>query len=126
LGEGGDALYRSLVLADGAIAVTVELRSRGAPEPQTIHRGRCGLPLDPDQTAERVRVLLGAADRAAARALEARRGGQGAAAGHGKPPSRSVPEPARDSGRDGAVSAARHQHEERSRERARREATRAA
>ena len=25
LGRGGDALYRSLVLADGAIAVTVEL-----------------------------------------------------------------------------------------------------
>ena len=128
LDEGGAALYRSLVLADGAIAVTIELHSRGAPEPRTIHRGRCGLPVDPDQTAERVRLLLGAADRAAARAVEARRGGQGAAvtAGHGKPPSRRVPETARDDGRDGAVSAARHEHEERSRERARREAARAA
>ena len=129
LGEGGDALYRSLVLADGAIAVTVELHSPGAPEMRTIHRGRCGLPPDPDQTAERVRLLLGAADRAAARAVEARCGGQGAAAtaGHGRPPSRRVPDPAREDGRDdGAVSAARQEHEERSRERARREAARAA
>ena len=129
LGEGGDALYRSLVLADGAIAVTVELQSRGAPETRTIHRGRCGLPRDPDQTAERVRLLLGAADRAAARAVEARCGGQGAAAtaGHGRPPARRVPDPAREDGRDdGAVSAARQEHEERSRERARREAARAA
>jgi hypothetical protein len=129
LGEGGDALYRSLVLADGAIAVTVELHLREASGPQTIHRGRCGLPRDPDQTAERVRLLLGAADRAAARAVEARCGGQGAAAtaGHGRPPSRRVPDPAREDGRDdGAVSAARQEHEERSRERARREAARAA
>jgi hypothetical protein len=128
-GDGGDALHRSLVLADGTIAVTVDLHARDVAGTRTIHRGRFGLPRDPDQTAERVRLLLGAADRAAARAVEARWGGQGAAAtaGHGRPPSRRVPDPAREDGRDdGAVSAARQEHEERSRERARREAARAA
>ena len=74
LGDGGDALYRSLVVADGAIAVTVELHSPRVSAPRTIHRGRCGLPPDPDRTAERVRLLLGAADRAAAQAVEAERG----------------------------------------------------
>jgi hypothetical protein len=74
LGDGGDALYRSLVVADGAIAVTVELHSRGVSGTRTIHRGRCGLPRDPERTAERVRLLLGAADRAAAKAVEAERG----------------------------------------------------
>ena len=83
LGDGGDALYRSLVLADGAIAVTVELHARGVSGTRTIHRGRCGLPRDPEQTAERARLLLGAADRAAAKAVEAQRGGA-AAAGDGK------------------------------------------
>src|SRR3712207_9060557 len=41
LGDGGDALYRSLVLADGAIAVTIDLHSRGVSGTRTIHRGRC-------------------------------------------------------------------------------------
>ena len=95
LGRGGvgDALYRALVLADGAIAVTVELHAcRGGSGPRTVHRGRCGLPADPDQTAERVRLLLAAADRAAVRAVEADRGQDGAAVGRGRPPSRRVPD----------------------------------
>ncbi len=71
-GDGGDALYRSLVLADGAIAVTVELDVRGVAGTRTVHHGRCGLPSHPQQTAERVRLLLAAADRAAARASRAR------------------------------------------------------
>ncbi len=127
LGDGGDALYRSLVLADGAIAVTVDLHSRGVSGTRTIHRGRCGLPRDPERTAERVRLLLGAADRAAARAVEARcDGDQGAAAGHGRPPSRRVPNTPRSEGRDGGVAAAPHEREDRSREHARREAATAA
>jgi len=126
LGEGGDALYRSLVLADGAIAVTVELQSRGAPETRTIHRGRCGLPRDPDQTAERVRLLLAVADKAVARAVEADRGsGDGAAGGRAGPSSRRMPDPSRDGKRDG-VSAGRHEHAVRSRGHARQDASTAA
>ena len=126
LGDGGDALYRSLVLADGAIAVTVELQSRGAPETRTIHRGRCGLPRDPDQTAERVRLLLTVADKAVARAVEADRGrGDGAAGGRAGPSSRRMPDPSRDGRRDG-VSAARHEHAVRTRGHARRDASTAA
>ena len=125
MGEGGDALYRSLVLADGAIAVTVELRSPRALETRTIHRGRCGLPPDPDQTAERVRLLLVVADKAVARAVEAERHGEGATVGNARPSSRRAPD-ATLCGRRGGVSAARHEHEERSREPARREAATAA
>jgi len=129
LGEGGDALYRSLVLADGAIAVTVELHARGVSGMRPIHRGRCGLPRDPDRTAERVRLLLAAADRAAAKAVEARRGGEGAAAaGDGRPTPPRAPDGAlRDGGeRDGGASAERHERGDRSREHARPEAATAA
>ena len=120
LGHGGDALYRSLVLADGAIIVTVELHSRGVSGTRTIHRGRCGLPRDPEQTAERVRLLLGAADRAAARVLEVRRSGvAGAAAGREEPPSRRVPDDApQGGGPECDVSAARHERGNRTREHA--------
>ncbi len=125
----GDALYRTLVLAGGAIAVTVELNSRrGASAPRTVHRGRRGLPADPGQTAERVRLLLGAADTAAARAVAARRGGAGAAAGRARPASHRAPAPvpSRDAKRGGGVSAVRHEREERPREHARQEAATAA
>ena len=126
LGDGGDALYRSLVLADGAIAVTVDLHSRGVSGTRTIHRGRCGLPRDPDQTAERVRLLLAVADKAVARATEADRGsGDGAAGGRAGPSSRRMPDPSRDGRRDG-VSAARHEHAVRTRGHARRDASTAA
>ena len=126
---GGDALYRSLVLADGAVAVTVELHAgRGVSAPRTVHRARCALPPDPDRTAERVRLLLAAADRAAARAVEAHHGSAGAAAGRAKPSSHRVPDPApsRDGRRGGGVSAARHEREERPRDHARQEAATAA
>ncbi len=124
LGDGGDALYRSLVLADGAIAVAVELHSRGASAPRTVHRGRCGLPLDADQTAERIRLLLGAADRAAERAVEAE---PATAAGHGRrSPPRRAPDVPLDGGRSGGGSAAPHGREDRIREHARREAAAAA
>jgi hypothetical protein len=128
---GGDALYRSLVLADGAIAVTVELHAaarRGGAGPRTVHRGRCGLPADPERTAERVRLLLGAADRAAAKAVAAHPGSvAGAAAGRTRPaPHRAPEDTSQDARRDGGVSAVRHEREERPRERVRREATTAA
>ena len=63
LGWGSDALYRSLVFVDGTIAVTVDLHAISGT--RTIHRGLCGLPQDPERTAERVRLLL-AADKAVA------------------------------------------------------------
>ena len=117
LGDGGDALYRSLVFADGAIVVTVELHSRGVSGTRTIHRGRCGWPRDPEQTAERVRLLLGAADRAAARVLEVcRSDGAGAAAGRGEPLSRRVPDDApQGGGPERDVPAARHERGNRTR-----------
>jgi hypothetical protein len=127
---GGDALYRSLVLADGAIAVTVELHAaaarRGGSGPRTVHRGRCGLPPDPQQAAERVRLLLAAADRAAAKAMQAQRGEDGATAGHRGSSSHRVPDAPRDTRRDGSLSAARRLPEEDTRERAHRGAARAA
>jgi hypothetical protein len=125
LGDGGDALYRSLVIGDGAIAVTIDLHSGGVSGTRTIHRGRCGLPQAPDRIAERVRLLLGAADRAAATAVEAGRREEGATAGHGRPSPRRAPEAFQARRRDG-VPAARHEHEERTRERARPEAATAA
>ena len=127
-GDGGDALYRSLVLEDGAIAVTVELLSRrGGAAPRTIHRGRCGLPPDPEQTAERVRLLLEAADRAVAQAVAAARGRGDAAAGRGRPSQRRLHDDApRDATREGGVSDGRHEREDGLREHARREAAAAA
>ncbi len=122
LGRGGvgDALYRALVLADGAIAVTVELHAcRGVSEPRTVHRARCGLPPDPQQTAERVRLLLGAADRAAARAVEAHHGSlAGAAAGRTRPSSHGVRGASFGGRPDGGGPAAPHEVEERIREHA--------
>ena len=125
---GGDAMYRSLVLADGAIAVAVELHSRGASGPRTVHRGRCGLPRDPHQTAERVRLLLAAADRAASKALLEAHRGEGAAAGRAMPSSRRVPDgdTPRGKGREEGVSAAPRGHEGRIREQPRRETATAA
>jgi hypothetical protein len=133
LGDGGDALYRSLVVGDGAISVTVDLHSRRRSGTRTIHRGRCGLPPDPEQTAERVGLLLTVADKAVARAPGADRGGgEGAATGRASlsserasPSSRRVPAAALAGRRDG-VSAARHETEDRTRERARPEAATAA
>jgi hypothetical protein len=73
LGDGGDALYRSLVVADGAIEVSVELQPRsGAGGARTVHRGRCGLPSPDDARGieSRAALLLAAADKTVSRALE--------------------------------------------------------
>ena len=67
----GDALYRSLVVAGGAIAVAVEQEPpSGAGAPRPVHRGWCGPPLPDDARGveERAAPLLAAADEAAARA----------------------------------------------------------
>ena len=69
-GSGGEALYRSLVVADDAIAVSVEREPRsGAGAPRPVHRGWCGPPPPDDARGleERAAPLLAAADEAAAR-----------------------------------------------------------
>ena len=73
-GRGGDALYRSLVVADDAIAVAVEREPPpGAGVPRPVHRGWCGpLPADDARgVEERAAPLLAAADEAVARAVTA-------------------------------------------------------
>ena len=118
LGDGGDALYRSLVVADGAIAVTVELHSPRVSAPRTVHRGRCGLPPHPEESAERVSLLLAAADRAAARAVEAHHGGAAAPGRGSHSPPRVDGKTLQDAGRDGGVSAGRHERGDCAREQA--------
>jgi hypothetical protein len=73
-GRGGDALYRSLVVADDAIEVAVEREPpSGAGAPRPVHRGWCGPPPPDDARGveERAAPLLAAADAAAARAVAA-------------------------------------------------------
>ena len=68
-GRGGTALYRSLVVADDAIAVAVEREPpSGAGAPRPLHRGRCGPPPPDDARGveERAAPLLAAADKAVA------------------------------------------------------------
>ena len=89
--RAGDALYRSLVVADDAIEVAVEREpppsGTGAPRP--VHRGRCGPPPPDDARGveERAVPLLAAADAAVARAVTAvPRGGDCAQPGTGAQP----------------------------------------
>ena len=73
-GRGGEALYRSLVVADDAIAVAVEREPpSGAGAPRPVHRGRCGPPPPDDARGveERAAPLLAAADEAVTRAVTA-------------------------------------------------------
>lgn len=68
--EDGDALYRTLVVADGSASVAVELRARHPPAARTLHRG--GRRLPPPGTGDDGPVvggLLDAADEAARAAL---------------------------------------------------------
>lgn len=97
-GRGGGALYRSLVLADGAIVVTIDLLPQRGAGAGVVHRGRCDLPRDATEVAQRVRLLLVAADEAALRAVEAaRRRQECATTGRGAPaPRRATAEPVRD------------------------------
>ncbi len=81
----GDAFYRSLVVADDAIAVAVEREPPpGAGTPRPVHRGWCGPPPPDDarDAEERAAPLLAAADeevaRVAARAAAHARSDMGA------------------------------------------------
>jgi hypothetical protein len=66
LGDAGHALYRSCVISDGAITISVELCRRQKPSAWTIHRARYDAPHDPLEVAEQVGALLKAADVAVA------------------------------------------------------------
>ena len=73
-GPRGTALYRSLVVADDAIAVAVEREPpSGAGAPRPVNRGWCGPPPPNDARGveERAAPLLAAADLAVARAVTA-------------------------------------------------------
>jgi hypothetical protein len=75
LGDRGATLYRSLVVANSAIVVSVEMDlppgNVGGTRP--VHSGRCGMPPGGDARGveERAALLLAAADRAVARAVGA-------------------------------------------------------
>jgi hypothetical protein len=72
LGEGADALYRSLIVADGAATITIDLYLDHRSRPHAIHRGRCDVPDDRVLAAACARTFLKAADEAVARGLEER------------------------------------------------------
>jgi len=116
LWDDGDALYRSLVAADGCTVVTVDLHLRYGSGCKTIYRGRCGLSQDVALTPGDVRSLLKAADAAVERVLEGGRREERVATGQGRP-TRHVPDASRGEQQDG-VSAALQELEHHLRERA--------
>jgi hypothetical protein len=79
-GDCGDALYRCLVIADGSVSIAIEFQRHGGVGARSIYRGRWDLPpADEDgDIAPRIRLLLAAADAAAAKATEATRQREGA------------------------------------------------
>ncbi|CAA9265813.1 MAG: hypothetical protein AVDCRST_MAG27-3348 [uncultured Craurococcus sp.] len=84
LGDRGAALYRTLVVADGSVALTVEFHRRRGSGQQIIYRGRCGLQHDPEPAAERISALLKAADGAVSKALQAGSNDDDITAEHGR------------------------------------------
>jgi hypothetical protein len=66
---GGDALYRTLVVADGSASVALELQARHLPGTRTLHRGGRRLPPGTGDDGSVVGGLLDAADEAARAAL---------------------------------------------------------
>jgi hypothetical protein len=68
VGSKGDTLYRSLVIGDASIEVSVEMQPRqGSATTRSIHHGRCGPPShDGSQAKDRIANLLAAADDAVA------------------------------------------------------------
>ncbi len=84
LGGRGAALYRTLVVADGSLALTVEFHPRCGSGRQIIYRGRCGLPQVPEPAAERISALLRAADGAVSKAMQAGSSDDDMAAEHGR------------------------------------------
>jgi hypothetical protein len=84
LGDRGATLYRTLVIADGSIALTVEFHPRRGSGHQIIYRGRCDVPQEPEPVAERVSALLRAAAGAVGKALQAGNGDDPVAAEVGR------------------------------------------
>lgn len=97
LGEGGGrhALYRTLVVAEGEVAVMVELDPRHPAGARVLHRCRRGVPADPGEARGCVRALLAEADAAVARALAAMATGA-AVTSRPTPPRAAAPRPADD------------------------------
>jgi len=73
---GKDALYRTLVVAEGSATVVVELQAQHPPVTRTLHRGGCRLPPDTEDN-EPIQRLLDMADEAACTALVPRDGRSG-------------------------------------------------
>jgi hypothetical protein len=61
---GKDALYRTLVVANGSASVVIELQAQHPPVTQTLHRGGCRLPPETGDDGP-IQRLLDVADEAA-------------------------------------------------------------
>jgi hypothetical protein len=67
VGSKGDTLYRSLVVGDASIEVSVEMQPCQGSATRSINYGRCGPPShDGGHTSDRVADLLATADDAVA------------------------------------------------------------
>ena len=115
LDDGGDALYRSIVVDEASIVVTVDLDQRHQPGMRLLHRIRGDLPPDRGQVGERVRELLAEADDQVRRAVTLMPQGARAAIGRASPPLRAS---SRQKGGHDDVSGASRDAEHRTRERA--------
>ena len=74
-GDHGDAFYRTLVVADGSIAVTIDFHPCRGSGHRTIYRGRHALPQHPKPATGRFYALLKAADEAVSKVLQEDRSG---------------------------------------------------
>lgn len=116
LDDRGAALYRTLVVADGSIAVAVEFHPRRGSGHQTIYRGRCVLPQEPEPAADHRHALLKAADEAISKVLLEDRSRAGLEAAHVG--GSSHPAGALHSNRQAVMPTLAHEPEHRLRERA--------
>ena len=97
VGESG-ALYRTQIVADSVLTITVDLVAhRGAPA-RRVHRASCKIPPDGDALSEPVKWLVEAADEAAWTALSGRSldrsrpGNSGRSIEHAVKPSPTAPQ----------------------------------
>jgi len=70
-GESG-ALYRTEIVADAQLTVTVDLVAHRGAVVRAVHRASCSLPSDTGSGDEPIRRLMGAADKAAWTVLNSR------------------------------------------------------
>jgi hypothetical protein len=75
LDDRGAAIYRTLVVADGSIGVTIDFHPCHGSSHRTIYRGRHALPQDPKRATGRFHALLKAADEAVSKVLQEDRSG---------------------------------------------------